>query len=200
MTASQTGRASIDGGARGNPGDAGCGIVLDALEQHLAHRPERRVDQLRTVVVGHDLEPAGQHVADMRRGPADAVEGFDGQLDPGLVRTGPDSLRREFELLARLRHPAVVAVHELGFAPDGTLRWTFRTPGNGQPPNNAEIAAWEPPNSPATSETMRPVMIRFAKRSRGRPNSHTMRHKTGIHLVISSTVPRLGKLIHMLMM
>jgi len=25
--------------------------------------------------------------------------------------------------------------------PDGTLRWTFRSPGNGQPPNNAEILA-----------------------------------------------------------
>ncbi len=30
MTASRTGRASIDGGARGNPGDAGCGVVLEA--------------------------------------------------------------------------------------------------------------------------------------------------------------------------
>jgi len=25
--------------------------------------------------------------------------------------------------------------------PDGTLQWTFRTPGNGQPPNNAEVVA-----------------------------------------------------------
>ncbi len=30
MTASRAGRASIDGGARGNPGDAGCGVVLEA--------------------------------------------------------------------------------------------------------------------------------------------------------------------------
>ncbi len=30
MSAPRTGRASIDGGARGNPGDAGCGIVLEA--------------------------------------------------------------------------------------------------------------------------------------------------------------------------
>jgi len=30
MTAPRTGRASIDGGARGNPGAAGCGIVLEA--------------------------------------------------------------------------------------------------------------------------------------------------------------------------
>jgi ribonuclease HI len=30
MTAPRTGRASIDGGARGNPGDAGCGVVLEA--------------------------------------------------------------------------------------------------------------------------------------------------------------------------
>ncbi|HVP14184.1 MAG TPA: sigma 54-interacting transcriptional regulator [Terriglobales bacterium] len=47
------------------------------------------------------------------------------RLDPGLVRVGPDSLRREFELLARVRHPAVVAVHELGFAPDGTPFYTM---------------------------------------------------------------------------
>jgi ribonuclease HI len=30
MTALRAGRAAIDGGARGNPGEAGCGIVLDA--------------------------------------------------------------------------------------------------------------------------------------------------------------------------
>jgi ribonuclease HI len=30
MTAARVGRAAIDGGARGNPGEAGCGIVLDA--------------------------------------------------------------------------------------------------------------------------------------------------------------------------
>jgi ribonuclease HI len=30
MTAVRAGRAAIDGGARGNPGEAGCGIVLEA--------------------------------------------------------------------------------------------------------------------------------------------------------------------------
>jgi ribonuclease HI len=30
MTAARAGRAAIDGGARGNPGEAGCGIVLEA--------------------------------------------------------------------------------------------------------------------------------------------------------------------------
>jgi serine/threonine protein kinase len=34
-------------------------------------------------------------------------------------------VQREFELLARLRHPAVVAVHELGIAPDGTSFYTM---------------------------------------------------------------------------
>jgi ribonuclease HI len=29
MTAARAGRAAIDGGARGNPGEAGCGIVLE---------------------------------------------------------------------------------------------------------------------------------------------------------------------------
>ena len=29
MTASRAGRAAIDGGARGNPGEAGCGVVLE---------------------------------------------------------------------------------------------------------------------------------------------------------------------------
>jgi Nif-specific regulatory protein len=42
------------------------------------------------------------------------------RLDPAVLRLAPDSLRREFELLARVRHPSVVAVHELGFAPDGS--------------------------------------------------------------------------------
>ena len=46
-------------------------------------------------------------------------------LDPHAVLAAPDSLRREFELLARVRHPAVVAVHELGFAPDGTPFYTM---------------------------------------------------------------------------
>ncbi|HET7224317.1 MAG TPA: serine/threonine-protein kinase, partial [Candidatus Eisenbacteria bacterium] len=32
----------------------------------------------------------------------------------------PHTVLREFEALTRVRHPAVVAVHEMGFAPDGT--------------------------------------------------------------------------------
>src|SRR5262245_52447321 len=42
-----------------------------------------------------------------------------------LPRAERDSLRREFEVLARVRHPAVVAVHELGFAPDGAPFYTM---------------------------------------------------------------------------
>jgi tetratricopeptide (TPR) repeat protein len=38
-----------------------------------------------------------------------------------LSGTGtPEGLKREFEAMTRVRHPAVVSVHELGFAPDGT--------------------------------------------------------------------------------
>jgi ribonuclease HI len=40
MTAARAGRASIDGGARGNPGEAGCGIVLEAgsrREEHIVY-------------------------------------------------------------------------------------------------------------------------------------------------------------------
>ena len=44
------------------------------------------------------------------------------RLKPDAPHVAPDSLRHEFELLARVRHPAVVGVYELGFAPDGTLR------------------------------------------------------------------------------
>ncbi|MFN8588281.1 MAG: sigma 54-interacting transcriptional regulator [Candidatus Eisenbacteria bacterium] len=51
---------------------------------------------------------------------ADGSECVLKQLDPAAVRMAPDSLRREFELLARVRHPAVVAVRDMGFAPDGT--------------------------------------------------------------------------------
>src|SRR5689334_6629509 len=36
-----------------------------------------------------------------------------------------DSLRREFELLTRVRHPSIVAAYELGFASDGTLFFTM---------------------------------------------------------------------------
>ena len=41
------------------------------------------------------------------------------RMKPGAARASPDQMRREFEALARVRHPAVVAVHELGFGPDG---------------------------------------------------------------------------------
>ena len=37
----------------------------------------------------------------------------------------PESLRTEFELLARVRHPAVVEVHNLGIAADGTAYITM---------------------------------------------------------------------------
>jgi ribonuclease HI len=37
MTAARAGRASIDGGARGNPGEAGCGIVLEAGSRREEH-------------------------------------------------------------------------------------------------------------------------------------------------------------------
>ena len=47
------------------------------------------------------------------------------RLAPEMVRTAPDSLRREFEVLTRVRHPAVVRVYELGFAPDGTPYYTM---------------------------------------------------------------------------
>ncbi len=47
------------------------------------------------------------------------------RLDPRMVRVAPNSLRKEFELLTRLRHPAVVSVLELGFAPDGTPFYTM---------------------------------------------------------------------------
>ena len=40
MTGVRSGRAAIDGGARGNPGEAGCGIVLEAggrREEHTVY-------------------------------------------------------------------------------------------------------------------------------------------------------------------
>jgi len=40
MTAVRTGRVAIDGGARGNPGEAGCGIVLETggrREEHTVY-------------------------------------------------------------------------------------------------------------------------------------------------------------------
>ena len=36
-----------------------------------------------------------------------------------------DSVRREFEALTRVRHPAVVAVHEFGVTPDGIPYYTM---------------------------------------------------------------------------
>src|SRR5262249_44249680 len=36
-----------------------------------------------------------------------------------------DMLRKEFELLTRVRHPAVVSVYELGFSHDGTPFYTM---------------------------------------------------------------------------
>ena len=47
------------------------------------------------------------------------------RLELRLPRSERDSLRSEFEILARVRHPAVVSVHELGFAPDGTPFYTM---------------------------------------------------------------------------
>jgi len=47
------------------------------------------------------------------------------QLETRLARSERDSLRREFELLTRVRHPAVVSVNELGFASDGTPFYTM---------------------------------------------------------------------------
>ena len=44
----------------------------------------------------------------------------------------PESMRREFEALTRVRHPAVVSVLELGFAPDGAPYVTMEyVPGAG---------------------------------------------------------------------
>ena len=47
------------------------------------------------------------------------------RLEANLPRSEHDSLRREFEVLARIRHPSIVTVHELGFAPDGTPFYTM---------------------------------------------------------------------------
>ena len=47
------------------------------------------------------------------------------RLSPQGLRASPDSIQREFELLARLRHPAIVAVHEFGVAPEGTPYYTM---------------------------------------------------------------------------
>jgi Nif-specific regulatory protein len=47
------------------------------------------------------------------------------RLGVRLPRSERDSLRSEFELLTRVRHPAVVTVNELGFAPDGAPFYTM---------------------------------------------------------------------------
>ncbi|MBI1796066.1 MAG: serine/threonine-protein kinase PknK, partial [Candidatus Eisenbacteria bacterium] len=47
------------------------------------------------------------------------------RLNPGHEGVAPDLTRREFEALTRVRHPAVVAVHEIGFAPEGTAFYTM---------------------------------------------------------------------------
>jgi Nif-specific regulatory protein len=47
------------------------------------------------------------------------------RLEANLPPFERQSLRREFEVLARLRHPSVVSVHELGFTPDGAPYYTM---------------------------------------------------------------------------
>ena len=42
------------------------------------------------------------------------------RLPDRMRNVAPRLLRREFEALSRVRHPAVVSVHDVGFAPDGT--------------------------------------------------------------------------------
>ena len=41
------------------------------------------------------------------------------RLPEGAAKEFPSAARREFEALTRIRHPAVVAVHELGVSPEG---------------------------------------------------------------------------------
>ncbi len=47
------------------------------------------------------------------------------RLRAGTALPAAELTRREFEALTRLRHPAVVAVHELGFAHDGSAYFTM---------------------------------------------------------------------------
>src|SRR5438477_4407055 len=47
------------------------------------------------------------------------------RLEVRLPHSERDSLRKEFELLTLVRHPAVVSVYELGFAHDGTPFYTM---------------------------------------------------------------------------
>ena len=58
----------------------------------------------------------------------DLTSGAECALKRLTARAGllpPDALVREFEALTRVRHPEIVAVHELGFAPDGTPFYTM---------------------------------------------------------------------------
>ncbi|TMQ68763.1 MAG: serine/threonine-protein kinase PknK, partial [Candidatus Eisenbacteria bacterium] len=47
------------------------------------------------------------------------------RLKPGSALPASELTRREFEAVTRLRHPAVVAVHELGFSSDGVPYYTM---------------------------------------------------------------------------
>src|SRR5206468_9205716 len=47
------------------------------------------------------------------------------RLRPGSALPASELTRREFEAVTRLRHPAVVAVHELGFSSAGVPYYTM---------------------------------------------------------------------------
>ena len=58
----------------------------------------------------------------------DLATGAECALKRLTVQTGllpPDALAREFEALTRVHHPEIVAVYELGFAPEGTPFYTM---------------------------------------------------------------------------
>jgi Nif-specific regulatory protein len=61
---------------------------------------------------------------DLATGAQCALKRLNVASDAGRA-AAPDLMRREFEALTRVRHPSVVAVHELGFAPDGTAFYTM---------------------------------------------------------------------------
>src|SRR5207247_1943369 len=69
------------------------------------------------------IRPLGQggmgdvHLArDLESGATVALKRGSERLEAGAAET----LRNEFETLARVRHPVIVRVHEFDFAPDGT--------------------------------------------------------------------------------